>query len=126
MVSTKWKRVVLTIREKLKICELVDSDRSLASVAKDFDVAKSTVHNIVKSKAKLQTFLTEILEGECIKKRKVVRRSDFQELDKAVYLWLIQQRCKGTPISGPLLMSKSLQLYPTCRSSYCGYTRGMG
>ena len=79
---------------------------------KDFDVGKSTVHDIVKNKAKLQTFLTDIQEGDCIKKRKVVRRSDFQELDKAVYLWFIQQRCKGTPISGPLLMSKSLQLYP--------------
>ena len=41
-----------------------------------------------------------------------MRRSDFQELDRAVYFWFIQQRCKGTPISGPLLMSKSLQLYP--------------
>ena len=53
---------------------------------KDFDVGKSTVHDIVKNKAKLQTFLTDIQEGDCIKKRKVVRRSDFQELDEAVYL----------------------------------------
>ena len=37
----------------------------------------------------------EINEGDCIKKRKTVKRSDFTELDKAVYLWFIQQRCKG-------------------------------
>ena len=50
------------------------------------NLPKSTVHDIVKNKTKLQTFLTEIQEGDCIKKKKVVRRSDFKELDKAVSL----------------------------------------
>ena len=27
-------------------------------------------------------------------------------------MWFVQLRCKGTPISGPLLMAKALQLYP--------------
>ena len=45
-------------------------------------------------------------------KRETMKRAKFDELDKAVYLWFIQQRCKGTPVSGPLLMSKALQMYP--------------
>ena len=40
-----------------------------------------------------------------------MKKAKFDKLDKAVYLWFIQQRCKGTPISGPLLTSKALQLY---------------
>ena len=91
----KRKRVVLTIQDKLKICKLVRSGRGLASVAAEFDIGKTTVHDIMKSEAKLQTFSTEIQEGDCIKKRKIVRRSAFDELDKAVYLWFVQQRCKG-------------------------------
>ena len=76
------------------------------------NVGKSTVHNIVKKKAKNQTFLTEIQEGHCIKKRRIVRRTNIDALDKAVYLWFVQQCCKGAPISGPLLMGKALQLFP--------------
>ncbi len=108
----KRKRVVLAIEDKLNICDLVGSGRSLTSVAVGFNTAKSTIHDIVKNKAKYQAFLTEIQDGDCIKKRRIVRRANLEELDKAVYLWFFQQRCKGTPISGPLLMGKALQLYP--------------
>ena len=86
--------------------------RSLTSVAKEFDTSKSTIHDIVNTQDKLQTFLTEIQDGGCINNRRIVRRANLQPLDKAVYLWFVQLHCKGTPISGPLLMAKALQLYP--------------
>lgn len=110
--SKKRKRVVLTIEQKLQICELVEKGRTLTSVALEFNKAKSTVHDIMKNKTKLTTFLTEIEDGACVKKRRIVRRAHLEKLDKAVYLWFVQQRCKGTPVSGPLLMGKALQLYP--------------
>ena len=102
----------MTIEDKLKICDMVKNGRSLTSVAAEFNVGKSTVHNIVKNKAKLETVLTEIQDGDCTKKRQFVRRANLDALDKAVYLWFVQQRCKGTSISGPLLMGKALQLFP--------------
>ena len=57
---------------------------------------------IVKSEDKLKTFQKEVEDGDCIKKRNIVKKADFAELDKAFYLWFIHERCKGTPISGPL------------------------
>ena len=42
--GNKRKRVVLTIEDKLKICDLVKNGRSLTSVAAEFNVGKSTVH----------------------------------------------------------------------------------
>ena len=75
---------MLTIEGKLIICELVSDKRSLASVATEFGVGKSTVHDIVKSKGKLQTFHSKIQDIEGLKKRKIVRRADFEQLDKAV------------------------------------------
>ena len=77
---------MLTIEEKLKICDLVKNGRSLTSVAAEFNVGKSTVHDMVKNKAELQTFLTEIQDGDYIKKRRIVRRASVEALDKAVYL----------------------------------------
>ena len=39
------------------------------------------------------TFLTDFQDGDCIKKW-IVRRANLDALDKAVYLWFVQQRCK--------------------------------
>ena len=110
--NCKRKRLVLTISDKLKICQLVRSGRTLQGVSDEYGVGKSTVHDIVKSEEKLQAFQKEIKDGDCIKKRKRLKKADLLALDKAVFLWFIHQRCKGTPISGPLLMSIALQLYP--------------
>ena len=63
---------MLSIEHKLKICELVKNGRSLTSVATEFNTAKATIHGILKSKSKLQAFLTEIQDGNCIKKRHIV------------------------------------------------------
>ena len=92
--NRKRKRLVLTISDKLKICQLVRSGRTLQRVAGEYGVGKSTVHNIVKSEEKLQAFQKEIKDGDRIKKRKTVKKFDLLALDKAVYLWFIQQRCK--------------------------------
>ena len=70
------KRVVLVISDKLKICQLVKGGRILQSVADKYNVGKSTVHDIVKSEKKLQAFQKEIEDGDCIKKRKTVKKAD--------------------------------------------------
>ena len=93
--SQKRKRVVLSISDKLQICQQVKNGRSLQSVAGEYGVGKSTVHNIVKSEKKLRVFQKEITDGDCIKKRKTMKGSLLTELDKAVYLWFMQQRSKG-------------------------------
>ena len=72
--NRKRKRLVVTITEKLKICQLIRSGRTLQSVADEYGVGKSTVHNIVKSEEKLQAFQKEIKDCDCIKKRKTVKK----------------------------------------------------
>ena len=49
----KRKRIVLTIEDKLTFCETVRKGQSMTSVAQQFNVDKSTVHDIVKNEAKL-------------------------------------------------------------------------
>ena len=63
--------------------------------AEELNVGWSTVHDTQKNEAKLQHFMTKIEDGECIKKRRTVRRADLHELDEDVYLWFVHQRCKG-------------------------------
>ena len=91
---SKRKRVVITIDNKLKIYQLVKAGRTLQKVADEYNVGKLTIRDITKSEEKLKVSKKKL--QKCIKKRKTVKQADFSELDKAVYLRFIQQRCKGT------------------------------
>ena len=72
----KRKRIFL-------VCRLVKQGKTLATVATLFNIGKSTDHDKIKNEGKL---LTEVQDGDSIKKRRIVRRSDYDELDKAVFL----------------------------------------
>ncbi len=51
---------MLTIEDKLKICETIRKGLSMTSAAQQFNVGKSTVHDITKNEVKLKQFVTEI------------------------------------------------------------------
>ena len=74
---------LVVVLDKLKICKLSDLGRSLSTIAAEY---KSTVHDIVKSREKLQM---EIEDSDCVKKRKIVSKADYPELYKAVYHWFV-------------------------------------
>ncbi len=67
----------------------------MQSLASEYGIGKSTVHDIVKNGEKLKQFQKEICEGVCVKKRKTMKKSTLDELDHAGYLWFVQQRCEG-------------------------------
>ena len=109
--ATKQKRITISIEQKLKILKKVDEGQSLSSIATEFGVGKSTVFDIKKSREKIMKFATEALDESSIKKRCIVRRADDDSFDKAMHLWFTQERYKGTPISGVLVMEKARLLY---------------
>ena len=76
----------MTLSDRLKICELMKNGRSLRRVAAEFESSKSKIHDIVKNPDKLQSFLTEILEGDCVKEIQIVRRADLELLHKDIYV----------------------------------------
>lgn len=99
------KRKFLSLKGKLKAVEMKENGYSLARVA-----VKSTVHDIVKQKDKLRIYVAE-RESEDASARKRMRLADDDDLDRSVYLWFTQQRAKGTPVSGPVLMEKFSTLF---------------
>ena len=58
------------------MCRLLKQGKTLANVAALFNIGKSTVHDIIKNEdneVKVRTFLTEVQDGDSIKKRKMSR-----------------------------------------------------
>ena len=60
------------------------------------------VHEIIQSEDRLTEYVMEIQHASG-PKRSIIRRSKYDELDKALHLWFLQKRAIGTPVSGPIL-----------------------
>ena len=109
--STKRKRVTLTIEQKLYILKKLDQGSTMSSIASEFGVGKSTVFDIKNSREKIIKFAGEAQDDSSLKSRCIVRRADDDAHDRAIHHWFIQERHKGTPISGVLVMEKARLLY---------------
>jgi len=108
-MASKRKHVVLTLKEKLEIVKLVDRGSAYESVAARFNIRKSTVSNVYKAREWVEQFMAELddCHSKNAKKRCIVRRSNYEDVYKALHLWFLQQRAVGMPISGSLLQTKA-------------------
>ena len=111
-VLGKWKRKFATLETKLKVIEQLEKDKSQRAVAEQFDLAKSTISDIWKDREKIKKHVASCANPKQFAKRRcLVREPLLDDLDKACYLWFLQQRGKGAPVSGPIIREKALQLF---------------
>ena len=95
--SKKHKRKVVSIEKKLEICRRHKMGQSYTSLSKEYSLGKSTIHDIVQSEDRLTEYALEIQHASG-PKRSIIRRSKYDELDKALHLWFLQKRAMGTPV----------------------------
>ena len=106
----KRKRVVLTVDDKLKVLDGLADGASLAAMAQQFGVGRSTISDIKKQATALRAHKQQIVEMGMKRDSKVIRLGNFQELEKALYIWFCQKRSEGVQVSGPLLCEKASAL----------------
>ena len=87
---------------KLKVIEEVDRTKKKKDVCAKYQIAQSTLSTFLKDREKLITGTDQFDP-----KRKKFRKSSFDEVDRAVYLWVKQARAMEIPISGPIIMAKA-------------------
>lgn len=105
------KHVFVTMEQKLIALKRLDAGQSAKKIAQDFNVGKSTVGDWKKNRKEIEQWCTTQASTSGIKKRKTMKKGGFEELSEALFLWFVQNREKGVPISGPLLKEKALQFY---------------
>ena len=112
MTEGKRKHVTLSMGEKLMVLKKIGGGASLASIAKEYGIDKSTINDIKKNEEKLKKFASG-MESFSVdsKSRKIMRLANDDDLDQALFLWFVQKRSQSIPISGPLLTKKALQLH---------------
>ena len=112
--TKKRKRVQLTIENKLKVCEMAKNNVPKAVIMSQFSIGKSTLNDILRSEGKFKKFKAEKEElglSGAAKTAKKVEGGVFDKLDSALYIWFRQEREKGCPVTGPILLEKASELH---------------
>ena len=108
--KSKRKRKVLTIDDKVAVIKQLETCTA-AVIAEQLGVGKSTISDIKKNRVEILQFKQRMSDLGMNKKAKVMKVGEDSLHDSAVYLWFKQKRSEGTPISGPILCEKAVQLY---------------
>ncbi|XP_014276200.1 jerky protein homolog-like [Halyomorpha halys] len=103
-MSGKRKRVVIAIEQKIDAVYRLENGEPLKKVA-DLNVGTSTVSEWKKNKNDLIKFASKTACSTI--QRKTMRKFENEELNEAVFLWFMQQREKGIPLTGPLIQEKA-------------------
>ena len=97
--SEKAKRKTLSMGEKLKVIELYEKGATRALLMNQFDLKKSTLSDILRSRDRIREIVNKIEGGkseDVFRSRKL----HHEGLDVAVYKWYVQQRAEGLPVRG--------------------------
>uniref|UniRef100_A0A8C3VQD3 JRK like n=1 Tax=Catagonus wagneri TaxID=51154 RepID=A0A8C3VQD3_9CETA len=106
-MSGKRKRVVLTIKDKLDIIKKLEDGGSSKQLAVIYGIGETTVRDIRKNKEKIITYASSSDSTSLLAKRKSMKPSMYEELDRAMLEWFNQQRAKGNPVSGPICAKRA-------------------
>uniref|UniRef100_H3A5N1 HTH CENPB-type domain-containing protein n=1 Tax=Latimeria chalumnae TaxID=7897 RepID=H3A5N1_LATCH len=121
----KRKRSVLDLKQKLQILEDLERGEKVIDVAQRYKIGNSTV-SIHKAGDKLWNFAAAMGSSVRVEERKTMHVSRDEALDKAVYMWFVQNRIRGTPIPGPILKEKAKHFHRDLNGEEAGFTASDG
>ena len=100
-MSLTRKQSIFSIKDKQSIIVRLEKGEKGTNLSAEYGVSKQQISDIRKNKEMSMKF-ADILETTERVKRKLLKVAHDEQLDKALYVWFIQQRTSCTPISGPL------------------------
>ena len=114
------KRKVLSIEDKLKVCDMVKQKVPRHIIMDTFNITRRTITGIANKESQLQEFKAGKAERgnlKVLKETKTLREGSHAQLDQALYIWFRQKRELGIPVTGPLLLEQAKfffsQIYPS-------------
>uniref|UniRef100_H3AMY3 HTH CENPB-type domain-containing protein n=1 Tax=Latimeria chalumnae TaxID=7897 RepID=H3AMY3_LATCH len=107
----KRKRPVLDLKQKLQILVDLERGEKVIDVTQRYKIGSSTFCDIRKAGDKLWNSTAAMGSSILVEERKTMHVSQDEALDKVVYMWFVQNRIKGTPISGSIVKEKAKHFY---------------
>lgn len=112
-MNGKRKHVVVSLKKKLDALKRLDQGETMKKVASELGVGGATVWDWRKKRQEIEKWCSQRSVGnaDAITVRKTMRKGEFEKTSEALFLWFLQRRKEGSPISGPILQSKALELH---------------
>ncbi|KAG5328675.1 JERKL protein, partial [Acromyrmex charruanus] len=107
-MAPKRKKVCIPLETKLRALKRIDRGECHKKVAAKFGVGRVTVGDWIRNRAKLMAWKEKTKSSN---ERKAMKFTEHTKVEEALFLWFVQQREKGAPISGSILQAKALSLY---------------
>lgn len=104
------KRNVLTMEKRIEILTKLDKGETCVSLARFYNIGKTTVTDIKKKREAILAFALKIDKGDGMKKRKVIKRARNQDLERAMEMWFVQKLSLNEPISSSLVCETALKM----------------
>jgi len=110
--ASKRKRIVLSIEKKLEILDRLSKGETQVKLAQEYGIGKTTVFDLKQNENRIKMYASTMDSlSFCKKGRKIMRMAADDKLDEALYLWFVQKRSQGMPVSGPILCAKASLLH---------------
>ena len=98
----------MSIKDKYQALKKIeDGTKTKNSVADEYGVAKNTLSTCIANKNKIYATYES---GEISAKRNKMKKSDYNDLDKAVFIWFRNARANNIPVAGALVQEKARSL----------------
>ncbi|KAJ9600040.1 hypothetical protein L9F63_009657 [Diploptera punctata] len=105
-MSTEKKRSKYSLKEKFDILKRLDEGASAAAIARECGIAKTTIAGWRKKRTSIEGFVTTHSNVT----RQILRAPTVFKWDGELFSWFLKERSKDTPISGPIIKEKALEL----------------
>ncbi|XP_048209819.1 small integral membrane protein 8 isoform X1 [Perognathus longimembris pacificus] len=121
----KRKHLCLSIAQKVKLLEKLDSGVSVKHLTEEYGVGMTTVYDLKKQKDKLMKFYAESDEPKLMKDRKTLHKAKNEDLDRVLKEWIRQRRNEHMPLSGVLIMKQAKVYHNELKiEGNCEYSTG--
>ena len=105
-VMASSKRNSITLEKKKEIINVIENGKMKQSdVVRNYNLSKSTVNTIWKNRRKYED---SISSGLCGHNAKRIRQCNFENLERALVIWIKQVHSENFVIDGPILKEKAL------------------
>lgn len=91
---------MLTIKDKLDILERLEEGVSFKRLSALYGIGESTVRDIKKNKERIVNYASSSHPTSGVSRRKSMKSSTYEELDRVMIEWFNQQQTDGVPVSG--------------------------
>ncbi|GCC36032.1 hypothetical protein chiPu_0014523 [Chiloscyllium punctatum] len=123
--SRKRKRVVLTLKQKIEICQRLEQGEKRGQIMAEFNIGSSTIYDIRRQKQELLKFYTLSESSRSADKRRTLKKPKLEELDTVLYRWFALKRLEGIPMTRAMLIEKAKELYSELQlTDPCAFSEG--